>query len=78
MVKQAKLLEVEADEVGKCANKYLDVRDDKEKAEEDLADAEETLIAALRKAERQSITLDGRVISIKHFDSRDKISIKKV
>ena len=76
MAKQANLLEVDMDEVGKCADRYLDIKDDKEKVEENLSDAELALLAALRRAKRQSITLNGHVLSVKHFDSRDRISVR--
>jgi len=71
------LVVVKKDDVGKAADKYLELKESKRKMVEDIREAEKVLIKKLLKAERKSITVGGYALSINTVESKTKIKIAK-
>lgn len=65
------------DEVGKAAEKFIQVKDRRDLVVEEMAEAESALIAELKKAGRDSIRVAGMLLSLRHKDASDSIGVKK-
>ena len=73
--KNKQLFEVKIDGVGKQAQYLLRKKDELKDLTETVKKAETNLILELLASKRNSITLDGKIISVKHVDSKETITI---
>lgn len=68
---------VEPDEVGVCAETYLDRLDDVDTAKEKAQTARDALVAIMRDKRRREIHVKGVTVLLRHMDAQDIIKVKK-
>lgn len=74
--KQEKLdVKVEVDDVGKAAQDFLRLKEVKTDAVDDYKEAEQKLIVALGTAHRQTIRIEGYMLSIRITSEKENISV---
>jgi len=74
---QKDLVDVKKDEVGIAADKYLALKDEKNRISKDMDEAEKTLIDALIKVGRKYIKVGAFSLSISIVESKTKIKVAK-
>ena len=70
-------LEVKVDAVGRAAKAYLKSRDALATAKEAADTTAATLVKKMREHKRQSINVEGHVVTLKHVEAQDAIMVKK-
>ncbi|GEM_PF-2463188 len=74
---QKDLVDVKKDEVGIAADKYLALKDEKNRISKDMDKSEKTLIDALIKVGRKYIKVGAFSLSISIVESKTKIKVAK-
>ena len=78
MAKQEEMVEVgKRDAVGKAAVAYLEAIENVAAAKENKETAAEKLIAQMHSGERNSIKLEGVVITLRQMEAQEILKIKK-
>lgn len=75
--KQQEMLEVPQDEAAKAAENYLEWVDERGRIAENLTLAELHLIEEMKKASRESVTIQGIKLTIKYQEAAERISVRK-
>jgi len=77
MAKQLKIQGTGAkDPVGKAAERYVGVKQDRDAMNDKLKEAELALIHEMQMAKRKSIKVSGSTLTLNHKNATDKISVK--
>ena len=70
-------IKVKTDAVGRAAKAYLKARDALATAKENADDAAANLVKKMRDSKRQSINVEGHVVTLKHVEAQDALTVKK-
>jgi hypothetical protein len=76
MAKQKMLIDVPQDELGKEASACLRLIEEQNQLKEKVQNAGECLIANMREANRLTIFVEGKRVSVKFIESKEKIKVE--
>jgi hypothetical protein len=70
-------IKVKLDSLGKAAEKFLKLRNEKDVLNQSISTAEDDLIMEMEKAQRPTLFLGGATLSLRSIAARKKIDVKQ-